>query len=94
MRIAQMRSLQQARRTLIHERGARNTCRHCLVNEANACGLLEKETVESEHERFREETALWPLRTQRRKRPPNSESHRLRQREMPAMTREYRHINQ
>jgi hypothetical protein len=39
------------------ERGAGGTHRHCLVNEANACGLLEKETVESEHERFREETA-------------------------------------
>ncbi len=33
------------------ERGARGTHRHCLVNEANACGLLEKETVESEHRR-------------------------------------------
>ena len=46
-----MRSLQQARRNLIKERGAGGTHRHCLVNEANACGLLEKETVESEHRR-------------------------------------------
>ena len=52
-----MRSLLQARRTLTHERGARNTYRHCLAYDANDRGLLEKETVEPAHGRFREATA-------------------------------------
>ena len=52
-----MRPLLQARRTLKAERGAKGTHRHCIGNEANDRGLLEKETVESEHERFREEIA-------------------------------------
>lgn len=46
-----MRPRLQARRTLIQSVAQGVLTGTVIVNEANACGLLEKETVESEHRR-------------------------------------------